>query len=491
MMNLPRAACAALAMLLVVSAPAMADDPPPGTPGFVAGDDSFQADKGSTLLVLASVHGVLDNDAIGASPCMLAHCGVAVEDYPTHGTLSISDFGGFTYVPDPAFSGTDSFTYRATSAPSAYSNRATVTITVTESPETPGFVAHDDTYDVQEGKGKEFAGFVTGPLSNDVVNGVPCTARLCAFVLKSPPSHGSVFPNYPNPGGFSYRPAPGFVGTDTLTYRVADPSSPARSNAATITINVHGVPSASPDAYTTVEGVKLSVSSADGVLHNDLGATGLNLLTEVSHGALDLDTTTGAFTYEPASGFVGSDSFTYSAKNSDGVSAPVTVTITVTPAPPVATGDSYELDEDGSLTVDAPGVLGNDVGATSAHLVTDVEHGTLVLDADGSFSYVPNEGFDGVDQFTYVASFEPSRSLFLHGAEGQVAAAAVESMPATVTLTVTAAVDPVDPVGETPTDKDEALPDTGGPVRIANLAWALLAMLAGVALVAGSRRRGV
>lgn len=484
-----RAVCAVLAMLFVLPAPAMADEPPPGTPGFVAGNDSFEVDKGSTLLALASVHGVLDNDAIGASPCMLAHCGVAVEDYPAHGTLSISDFGGFTYVPNPAFSGTDSFTYRATSAPSAYSNRATVTITVTESPETPGFVANDDTYDVQEGKGKEFAGFVTGPMSNDTVNGVPCTARLCAFVLKSPPSHGAVFPNFPNPGGFSYRPAPGFVGTDTFTYRVADPSSPARSNAATITINVHGAPTSTPDAYTTVEDAQLSVNAADGVLANDENATGLNLVTGASHGVLDLDTTTGAFTYDPAPGFVGSDSFTYRAKNPDGVSEPATVTITVTPAPPVAKGDSYELAGDGTLTVDAPGVLANDVGATGARLVTDVEHGELEFGTDGSFSYVPDEGFDGVDQFTYVASFETPRTLFLHGAERPVAAAAVESEPATVTLAINAAVDPVDPVGETPADEDAALPDTGSPVRMANLAWALLAMLAGVVLVAGSRRR--
>ncbi|GAA3514484.1 hypothetical protein GCM10022234_06670 [Aeromicrobium panaciterrae] len=576
-----RAVCAVLAMLFVLPAPAMADEPPPGTPGFVAGDDSFQVDKGSTLIAFSAVHGVLDNDSLGASPCLLAACGVAVEDYPTHGTLSTSGFGfgGFMYVPDPAFSGTDSFTYRATSAPTAYSNRATVTIAVTESPATPGFVANDDTYNIPQDTSARLNGFVDGPMANDTVNGTPCEARLCAFVLKNPPSHGSFIQGY---GETVYRPAPGFVGTDTFTYRIADPASPARSNAATITINVHGAPSATPDSYTTTEGVQLSVNAAGGVLHNDLNATGLNLGTGVSHGVLDLNTITGAFTYDPAPGFVGSDSFTYSAKNSDGVSEPVTVAITVKPTPPVANGDaygtaervqlsvdassgvlsndtaansaalvtstshgilsleddgafdympaedfsgtdsftytatgpggttapatvtiavsdvgddpfangdSYELDKDGSLTVEAPGVLGNDVGATGARLVTDVEHGRLDFGGDGAFSYVPDEGYDGVDGFTYIATYEPPRNHFLKGEAGLVAAAAFESEPATVRLMVSAAADPGDrPDGDGP-GGEAALPDTGSLVNLANLSWAALATLAGIVLVVGASRR--
>ena len=33
--------------------------------------------------------------------------------------------------------------------------------------------------------------------------------------------------------------------------------------------------------------------------------------------------------------------------------------------------------------------------------VDDVDNGTLVLNADGSFSYVPNDGFTGTDSFVY------------------------------------------------------------------------------------------
>jgi hypothetical protein len=36
--------------------------------------------------------------------------------------------------------------------------------------------------------------------------------------------------------------------------------------------------------------------------------------------------------------------------------------------------------------------------------VDDVEHGTLTLDLDGSFSYVPDAGYSGPDSFTYHAT---------------------------------------------------------------------------------------
>lgn len=75
---------------------------------------------------------------------------------------------------------------------------------------------------------------------------------------------------------------------------------------------------------------------------------------------------------------------------------------------PVAVADRYTLDEDTTLTVAGPGVLGNDGdfdGDTlTATLVNDVAHGTLTLNADGSFTYTPDEDFFGTDSFTYRVS---------------------------------------------------------------------------------------
>ncbi len=76
--------------------------------------------------------------------------------------------------------------------------------------------------------------------------------------------------------------------------------------------------------------------------------------------------------------------------------------------PPVASNDQYPVDEGATLTVAAPGVLGNDVDPEgepiTAVLVTPPSRGTLTLAADGSFVYTHTAG-DGVDDsFTYLAT---------------------------------------------------------------------------------------
>src|SRR2546428_11119066 len=73
---------------------------------------------------------------------------------------------------------------------------------------------------------------------------------------------------------------------------------------------------------------------------------------------------------------------------------------------PVAANDSYSTNEDTALTVAAPGVLGNDSNSATltAVLVAGPSHGTLALNANGSFSYTPAANFNGTDGFTYKAN---------------------------------------------------------------------------------------
>ena len=75
------------------------------------------------------------------------------------------------------------------------------------------------------------------------------------------------------------------------------------------------------------------------------------------------------------------------------------------PNPPVAVNDGYATGENTALTVLAPGVLANDT-KTSGHTITAAvvatsAHGTLTLNADGSFTYTPTTGYSGSDSFTY------------------------------------------------------------------------------------------
>ena len=78
-------------------------------------------------------------------------------------------------------------------------------------------------------------------------------------------------------------------------------------------------------------------------------------------------------------------------------------------APPLALNDSFATPTGVALRVDATaGILGNDVDPEgtllASVLASDVSGGTLSLALDGSLVYQPNDGFSGIDQFTYFAS---------------------------------------------------------------------------------------
>ena len=104
--------------------------------------------------------------------------------------------------------------------------------------------------------------------------------------------------------------------------------------------------------------------------------------------------------------------YTYrvSAGNVAGESAVQTVTVIPHGSghAPTAAGDSYATDQGVELAVPAPGVLINDSDSDAGDSLTAVAttqpgHGTLTLNADGSFTYIPDARFVGTDSFTYKA----------------------------------------------------------------------------------------
>ena len=157
-------------------------------------------------------------------------------------------------------------------------------------------------------------------------------------------------------------------------------------------------------------GTTLTVTSASGVLANDTNVDGraLNAVlgTTTSNGSLTLHAD-GSFSYTPNAGFSGTDSFSYTATDGIVTSQPATVTITVYSVA-VANADAYTAYQGVTLSVlAAQGVLANDTDADgrtlTAMLVTGPAHGSLTLNADGSFSYTSNPTFLGADSFTYAA----------------------------------------------------------------------------------------
>src|SRR5205085_2579388 len=101
---------------------------------------------------------------------------------------------------------------------------------------------------------------------------------------------------------------------------------------------------------------------------------------------------------------------TYTISDGNGGTATALVTVTVTPVndPPVAFADAYIALANTTLSVAAPGVLGNDLDVENdvlgAVLVSPTAHGNITLHPNGSFSYVPATNYIGPDSFTYLTT---------------------------------------------------------------------------------------
>ena len=145
-------------------------------------------------------------------------------------------------------------------------------------------------------------------------------------------------------------------------------------------------------------------------------ATAVTVASGPSHGSVTEDGL--SFLYTPQAGFVGTDSFSYTASNASGTSAPATVTITVVANAPVANPVNVAVPFG---SVDYPIPLNITGGSPDGVAVpAGPSHGTVSISGT-SITYTPAAGYSGPDSFTYTATSTGGTSA-----------------PATVTLVVTA-----------------------------------------------------
>lgn len=362
----------------------------------VAGNDFHTTTTGAPVVISATGLMANDSDADGDSITL------RLASEPIHGLLFFAADGSFLYTPNSDFVGSDTFTY-VVSDGSLDSNPATVTVNVISINRAP--VSLDDSYTTTEDTPLSVA--LPGILGND--SDIDHDSLTVSIV--SGPANGSVILHAD--GSFTYTPKANFAGADSFTYVSNDGS--LNSNVATVTFDVTAIndaPVSVDDVYSVAEDSLLTVS-APGVLSNDsdLDSVGLvpMLVSGPVHGTLDFHAD-GSFLYTPDANYNGPDGFSYSVSDGELNSSLAAVIINVTSVndAPVAVGNAYSTNEDTSLSVTAPGVLGNDSDvdgtALQAIRVTLPAHGTLTLSANGSFVYTPAANFNGVDTFTYRAS---------------------------------------------------------------------------------------
>ncbi|MCG8605122.1 Ig-like domain-containing protein [bacterium] len=362
----------------------------------VALNDAFTMEEDDTLSV--GEPGLLSNDSDPDGDAL----SVTLLSGASKGSVTLNSNGAFIFVPQQDSSGTDSFIYSASDGKGG-TTEASVILTVNSVQDTP--IAQNDAFGVQEGD--TLTVLVPGVLANDWdPDGDPLSTG-----LNNGPSNGSL--SFNGDGSFVYLPTPGFHGTDSFTYIINDGNGASSSATVSLTVTeINDLPVVADDAFTLSEDSPLTVA-APGVLANDLDSDGDALSALVTggptHGTLTLNSD-GSFSFTPNLNFNGIDSFTYSASDGRGGSTDGTVTLTVSsiPDPPVAGDDAFTTSADSPLIVPAPGILANDSDADGDNLQaapTDgPANGSLNLNADGSFTYAPNSGFAGIDNFTYEVS---------------------------------------------------------------------------------------
>jgi hypothetical protein len=116
---------------------------------------------------------------------------------------------------------------------------------------------------------------------------------------------------------------------------------------------------------------------------------------------------TSSFSWTPAKLQVGTHVIAYSVVDNTGFQTLASMTVNVIQTDIIAANDPYSIGKNGTLTIPAPGVLGNDISEDgsplTALLVSNPAHGSLAFNADGSFTYSPG-GHVGTVSFNYRAT---------------------------------------------------------------------------------------
>ncbi|MBP6618617.1 MAG: cadherin-like domain-containing protein, partial [Leadbetterella sp.] len=128
-------------------------------------------------------------------------------------------------------------------------------------------------------------------------------------------------------------------------------------------------------------------------------------------GTTSVNATTGAITYTPNTGFVGTDTLTYSVTDANGNVSTAKQIITVLPAGAANTTTSSD---DYATTPANTAVTGNaitndkdpngDAQTVVPQTTTIAGKGTLTLLADGSYTFTPVAGFSGPVEFPYTTA---------------------------------------------------------------------------------------
>ncbi|WP_372473981.1 Ig-like domain-containing protein [Capnocytophaga sp. ARDL2] len=372
-------------------------DVPAGVNVTIANDDVFNGPQNNVI-----TGNVLTNDTDPEGHAQT----VTGNTQPSNGVVVMNPDGTFTYTPNNGFVGPDQFTYvKCDNGTPQACDTATVYIVVSP-----------NTVDAKNDINNTFVNTaVSGNVSTNDED--PQGDELSSFELLTSPTQGGHNLVFNVDGTYTFTPANNFTGTVVYEYKVCDDVTPVPAcDTATLTIEVLPLPVAgvntvvaNDDTAVTTKDVAVTVN----VKANDFDQEGntftvTEVTTQPTNGTVVVNQN-GTITYTPSAGFVGTDSFVYEICDNGTPQACDTATVTVevkdVPAGvnvTIANDDAYNGPQNNVITGN---VLANDTDpeghAQTVTGNTQPSNGVVVMNPDGTFTYTPNNGFAGPDQFEY------------------------------------------------------------------------------------------
>ena len=221
-----------------------------------------------------------------------------------------------------------------------------------------------------------------------------------SYWVKTAAQNGAVTVN--SDGTFTYTPNENFNGTDTFEYEVSDGQS-TDTKVVNITVNaINDAPVIKNTSVTTVEDAEyvnlpVDITYVDSTSHTYTSFS-------ADHGEVWV-TWENTLRYKPEKDYFGNDVAKYEITDNNGLKSTWEVAIKILNHldAPVATFDNFSVNEDeifnGQLTA-------TDIDSENLTFsrIQQAENGTVTINSDGSFTYTPNENFNGTDTFEYKVS---------------------------------------------------------------------------------------
>jgi VCBS repeat-containing protein len=367
---------------------------------------------------------VLANDSAGPLENATQTISIArIVTLPTNGLARVSDDRSqILYTPNTDFTGTDTLTYVIVDSLGLESNTATATIEVVPVIRPR---AKNDTFMVAEDSATTTLNIIGNDLANEGETVVLDTVGTISATQGTLVRSGDTV---------QFTPAADFFGSVSFTYTISDTSNPVidtpeeiASATGTVTINVTAVNdapvfvadnvlAATEDTPLTIPGGTLTANDLPGPANESGQTVSISAVTAVSAqgGTVSLDGQT--ITYTPRTDYNGSDTFTYTIRDSEGATSQATASLSiaaVNDAPVLNLATGLTATEDQTISFSQSQVLGTSLPGPatatdeSSQTLSIVSVGTggatqfggAVSLSGGMINYRPSTDYFGPDSF--------------------------------------------------------------------------------------------